>query len=61
MTRFEQDPSALPPAVEEGDEAQDSLFERWLAQSNTYQRRLRTSAPPTIPPLGDDLADSWFK
>jgi hypothetical protein len=61
MTRFGQDPSALPPAVEEEEAALDSLFERWLARSNRSQPRMRTSAPPTIPPLGDDLADSWFK
>jgi hypothetical protein len=61
MTRFEQDPSILPPTVEEEEEPQDTLLERWLARSNTSRPRLRASAPPTIPPLGDDLADSWFK
>jgi hypothetical protein len=43
----------------------DSLLERWLARTrSTSQQRLRVapapSAPPQ-PPIGDDLADAWFR
>jgi len=60
MTRFEPDtPAPRPPAEEE--ESRDSLFERWLAHTNTSQPRLRHSGMPAPESLGDDLADAWFK
>lgn len=68
MTRFEQDACAPPPTVEaREEESADSLFERWLARSNASRPRLKAAparAPgpaPTLPPLGDALADAWFK
>ncbi|HEY1694516.1 MAG TPA: hypothetical protein VGG39_20240 [Polyangiaceae bacterium] len=66
MTRSAQEPSAPHPAVE-ASETEDSLFERWLARTSTSHPRLRAArAPPPqpqqpVPPLGDDLADGWFK
>lgn len=63
MTRFEKESSTLPPAVADGD-AEDSLLERWLARSTGSRARVRAAPrqpPPTIPPLGDELADAWFK
>jgi hypothetical protein len=68
MTRFEQDPCALQPAAAveaREEESTDSLFERWLARSNASRPRMKaapaTAPPPTLPPLGDALADAWFK
>jgi len=67
MTRFEPETPAPRPAAEEGEGTRDSLFERWLAHSTASQPRLRRSgvpapAPPqSEAPLGDDLADAWFK
>ncbi len=66
MTRFgPQIPAPLPAEVEEED-TRDSLFERWLAHSAASQPRMRRSgvpapAPFDEAPLGDDLADRWFK
>jgi hypothetical protein len=67
MPRFEQEPSALPRATAEGD-GEDSLFERWLARSKSSRARMRAvpARPPaavaaTAEPLGDELADAWFK
>lgn len=67
MTRFEPETPAPPTAEVEEEDTRDSLFERWLAHSAASQPRLRRSgvpapAPPaTEVPLGDDLADAWFK
>ena len=67
MTRPEQDTCA-PPAVTiaEEPEPRDSLFERWLAHCPCSQPRvraaklgLRSTLPPE--PIGDRLADSWFR
>ena len=59
MTRPEQETCAPQPTQPEND----SLFERWLARSADARRRPRaaraSSSPP--PPIGDRLADSWFK
>ena len=66
MPRFDPDAPAPRPAAEE-EETRDSLFERWIAHSTASQPRLRRSGVPTPapraddPPLGDDLADAWFK
>lgn len=60
MTRFEPETPAPQPAAEE-EESRDSLFERWLAHSTASQSRLRHSGAPAPAPLGDDLADAWFK
>jgi hypothetical protein len=66
MTRFGPETPAPPPAEVEAEDTRDSLFERWLAHSTASQPRLRRSrvpAPsaPENPPLGDELADRWFK
>ncbi|HEY3817017.1 MAG TPA: hypothetical protein VGL81_07600 [Polyangiaceae bacterium] len=66
MTRFEPETPAPRPAAEVEEDACDSLFERWLAHSSTSRARLRSGVPAPAPapreePLGDDLADSWFK
>jgi|HubBroStandDraft_1064217.scaffolds.fasta_scaffold1443531_1 hypothetical protein len=70
MTRPEQDTCAPSPprrvVIEEQAEPRDSLFERWLARSPSSQPRLRAaklglrSAPPPEP-IGDGLADAWFR
>jgi hypothetical protein len=60
MTRFEPKPSASRPAAE-AEESTDSLLERWLAHSKASRPRLRHSGVPAPAPLGDDLADAWFK
>lgn len=66
MTRFEPETPAPRPAAEE-EESRDSLFERWLAHATASQSRLRHfGVPAPAPrasdvPLGDDLADAWFK
>jgi hypothetical protein len=63
MTRVVEDPSALrPPGETQEEDVADSLFERWLARPGASRRRMRAApALPTAPPLGDDLADAWFK
>ncbi len=64
MTRPEQDSCA--PRTTEEPEPRDSLLERWLARSPSSRPQLRAakiglrSAPPPEP-IGDGLADSWFK
>jgi hypothetical protein len=74
MTRSAQEQSAPSPAEEEA-KTEDSLFERWLARTSTSHPRIRaaraaptpqdtTVAPkpePAVSPIGDDLADAWFK
>jgi hypothetical protein len=67
MTRPEQDTCAPSRTViEEEPEPRDSLFDRWLARSPSSQPRLRAarlalrSAPPPEP-IGDGLADAWFR
>lgn len=66
MIRFEGDPpdeaSPPPAAAEEGD-GTDSLFERWLTRFPASQQRMRAAAAvePEREPLGDDLADRWFR
>jgi hypothetical protein len=63
MTRVEEEPSALrlPGKTREEDVA-DSLVERWLARPGASRPRMRAApARPTAPPLGDDLADAWFR
>jgi hypothetical protein len=66
MTRFAPETPAPRLAAEE-EESRDSLFVRWLARSTASQPRLRRSGVPTPSsqpseaPLGDDLADAWFK
>jgi hypothetical protein len=63
MTRPEQDTCA--PRIAEEPEPRDSLFERWLARSPSSHPRVRAakiglrSTPPE--PIGDRLADAWFK
>jgi hypothetical protein len=71
MTRFQPDtPAPLPPAeaTHAEEESRDSLFERWLTRSrpsNASQHRLRSGVPAApsqpAPPLGDELADAWFR
>ena len=63
MTRPTKEPSTprLPGETHEEDVA-DTLFERWIARPGASRPRLRAAPPrPTLPPLGDDLADRWFK
>jgi hypothetical protein len=68
MTLFDPDTHLQrPPPEAEPDD--DALLERWLSQSALPARAHR---PPSLPPrhtddaeppapLGDDVADSWFK
>ncbi len=61
MTRSGKDLPA--PQVEE---TSDSLLERWLARAPASRTRIpaRAAAPqPALErePLGDELADRWFK
>jgi len=43
----------------------DSLFERWLARFPRSHQRLRAapapSSAPSQPPIGDEIADAWFR
>jgi hypothetical protein len=65
MTRLPENPVPAPAVTEE--ESRDSLFERWLARADRpalSQPRLRVGAaapPEPVAPLGDELADAWFK
>ena len=63
MTRVVEDPSALrPPGETREEDVADSLFERWLARPGASRPRIRAAPErPAVPPLGDDLADAWFR
>ncbi len=58
-------PEALPAVADHPED--DSLLERWLARAPSRKIRI-ASTPPPIPyrtaplePIGDDVADAWFK
>jgi hypothetical protein len=64
MIRFEGEPPTEAPPISEEEECSDSLLERWLTRFPASQPRLRAVAAPERErrePIGDDLADSWFK
>jgi hypothetical protein len=66
MTRPEQDTCAPPTVAVAEEPERDSLFERWLARSPASRQRLRIAparlqSTPPPEPIGDGLADSWFK
>jgi hypothetical protein len=58
-------PETSTPLVAEEPEPQDLLLERWLARSSASHARVRAAAalPRSSPPepIGDGLADAWFK
>jgi hypothetical protein len=64
MTRFETDLSAQPPPTEQEESVDDTLFRRWLTRAPTSHPRVRVAASPQPSerePLGDELADRWFR
>ena len=61
-------PEPLAPEPDRRENADDDpLLDRWLATPPPSCTRIRVAsdrppaAPPADKPIGDDLADGWFK